>query len=338
MLSQAVVLELGESTGWAQYFLGLAAYLRNHLSVAEAHFSAVDPYASHAVPAKQSSYGLAWICQAQGRPDEAQAAMHVAASMVSDLNLPYGPEVRLLRARLAALSGRDSGGLALARNCLPSQDDGLLQLNMCHELSAISAVAVLLAQGRDDDLPDCQAALRRLLSSAEATGHTFRSVQCLILQALMFERDNRDQEALASLAQAVELARPGRLVRLFPEMGDRVHGLLRALRVRGGSDDFLEELLASFAGEGLSSAATPRPRPPASDGNYLVDTLLTNRELDVLELLEQRLSNKEIAKRLFISPATVKRHTLSIYSKLGVGSRREAAAKARHLGILPTSR
>ena len=120
-------------------------------------------------------------------------------------------------------------------------------------------------------------------------------------------------------------------------MGERVHGLLRALRVRGSSDDFLEELIASFAGEGLSSAATPRPRPPASSGNYFVDTLLTNRELDVLELLEQRLSNKEIAKRLVISPSTVKRHTLSIYSKLGVGSRREAAAKARHLGILPTS-
>ena len=65
---------------------------------------------------------------------------------------------------------------------------------------------------------------------------------------------------------------------------------------------------------------------------------LTNRELDVLELLEERLSNKEIARRLVIAPATVKRHTLSIYSKLGVPGRREAVAKARHLGILSTSR
>ena len=202
MLSQATILELGESTGWAQYFLGLAAYLRNHLSVAEAHFSTVDPYASHAVPAKQTSYGLAWICQAQGRPDEAQAAMDVAASIVSDLNLPYGPEVRLLRARLAALSGRDTGGLVIARSCLPSQDDGLLQLNMFHELSAISAVAVLLTQGCDDDLPDCRVALRRLLSSAEATGSIFRSVQCLILQALMFDHDERDRGSSG-------LARPG---------------------------------------------------------------------------------------------------------------------------------
>ncbi len=67
------------------------------------------------------------------------------------------------------------------------------------------------------------------------------------------------------------------------------------------------------------------------------DTLLSNRELDVLILLEERLSNKEIARRLVISPSTVKRHTLSIYAKLGVGSRREAVAKARRLGVLPVS-
>jgi ATP/maltotriose-dependent transcriptional regulator MalT len=67
----------------------------------------------------------------------------------------------------------------------------------------------------------------------------------------------------------------------------------------------------------------------------LIDSLITNREADVLELLQQRMSNKEIARRLVISPATVKRHTLSIYRKLGVESRREAVEKARRLGLLP---
>ncbi len=86
------------------------------------------------------------------------------------------------------------------------------------------------------------------------------------------------------------------------------------------------------------SRAAPPSHPSASGPEYLVDTLLTNRELDVLELLERRLSNKEIAKQLVISPATVKRHTLSIYSKLGVGSRQEAVAKSRHLGLLPAPR
>jgi LuxR family maltose regulon positive regulatory protein len=61
---------------------------------------------------------------------------------------------------------------------------------------------------------------------------------------------------------------------------------------------------------------------------------LTNRELDVLELLVQRFQNKEIAEKLFISPETVKKHLNNIYGKLNVSSRRQAVEHARDLGIL----
>ncbi len=230
MLSRAADLSLEESVGWAHYFLGLSAYLRNRLAVAEEHFGAVDPYASYVVPAKQSFYGLAWVRQAQNRPDEALAIVDEFMSVISDLNLALGPEVQLLRARLAELSGRPAGEVALARSLLPAAGDRPLQLNMHHELSAISAIAVLLLEGSDKDLTPCQAGLRRLLATAEATGNVFRSIQCLVLQALAFDREGGNPEALASLAQAVALAKPGHLVRLFPEMGSRVHTLLQALR------------------------------------------------------------------------------------------------------------
>lgn len=61
---------------------------------------------------------------------------------------------------------------------------------------------------------------------------------------------------------------------------------------------------------------------------------LTNRELDVLSLLVQRLSNKEIADQLCISTTTVKGHLQNIYGKLSVNKRREAIERARKMGII----
>ena len=61
---------------------------------------------------------------------------------------------------------------------------------------------------------------------------------------------------------------------------------------------------------------------------------LTNRELEILDLLAQRFQNKEIAEKLFISPETVKKHLNNIYGKLSVSNRRQAVEQARDLGIL----
>ena len=89
----------------------------------------------------------------------------------------------------------------------------------------------------------------------------------------------------------------------------------------------------NISDDALKDPRLPSPLPRQPGSQLLVDPL-TNRELDVLDLLAKRLSNKEIADNLFISTTTVKGHLQNIYGKLNVGRRREAVDKARALGFL----
>jgi LuxR family maltose regulon positive regulatory protein len=73
--------------------------------------------------------------------------------------------------------------------------------------------------------------------------------------------------------------------------------------------------------------------PSTSSGQALVEPL-SPRELEVLQLIAQGRTNQEIARKLIVSPGTVKAHTASIYRKLDVANRTEAVARARQLDIL----
>jgi LuxR family maltose regulon positive regulatory protein len=94
------------------------------------------------------------------------------------------------------------------------------------------------------------------------------------------------------------------------------------------SGPFIEQILAAAAPVGSPAGTGPTrvKRPPLD--------LLTDREAEILELLPQRLQNKEIATRLFISPQTVNSHLKNVYQKLGVGNRRQAVMRAVELGLL----
>jgi len=115
--------------------------------------------------------------------------------------------------------------------------------------------------------------------------------------------------------------------------------LLTRLLQRGKAVDYIERIMAAFengrshSGEDVSLHSSAPPHPVTPSPRPLIEPL-TNRELDVLELLATRLQNKEIAEKLFISAETVKGHLKNIYQKLNAGNRREAVQSAKALGIL----
>ena len=106
--------------------------------------------------------------------------------------------------------------------------------------------------------------------------------------------------------------------------------LLSEAAARGRMPDYIGKLLAAFEAEQQQAAKTPRLAPPAQP---LIEPL-SHRELEVLQLIAQGLSNQEISERLFLALDTVKGHNRKIFDKLQVQRRTEAVARARELGLL----
>jgi LuxR family maltose regulon positive regulatory protein len=170
-----------------------------------------------------------------------------------------------------------------------------------------------------------------------------------ILQALAHQAQGDLAPALVALQRALKLAQPEGYVRTFVDKifvneGLSMVRLLSAAAAQGIRPDYIGKLLAAFAP--VEAAPPPRPEgtrhdahlPPASPAQPLraqpLIEPLSARELEVLQLIAQGLSNGEISARLFLALSTVKGHNRNIFDKLQVQSRTEAIARARELGLL----
>ena len=103
--------------------------------------------------------------------------------------------------------------------------------------------------------------------------------------------------------------------------------------VAGVAREYVEQILRGFAVE--RSSPQPQPVRPSTAQAGMIEPL-TRRELQVLEMLAQRMTASEIAEKLVLSDQTVKRHRANIYQKFGVHSRQQAIATAVALGIFPS--
>jgi LuxR family maltose regulon positive regulatory protein len=208
---------------------------------------------------------------------------------------------------------------------------------LLHEVEYMVLARILLAQGRLDETVRL---LQRLFEIAETGGHTSRVIEILALQALSLQAQEDTDQAITTLEKALTLAEPGGFIRIFVDEGTPMARLLYEAAARGIAADYVSKLLDAFlaggqegreAGEKESTPAPPHPRSPA-----LIEPL-SERELEVLQLIAEGLTNPEIAARLFLSPHTIKVHAHNIYGKLGVHNRTQAVARARALGLLPST-
>jgi LuxR family maltose regulon positive regulatory protein len=150
----------------------------------------------------------------------------------------------------------------------------------------------------------------------------------MILQALAFHAHSENDRARQSLRYALASAESGGFIRTFIDEGLPMAELLSEAAVQDIMPEYVGKLLAAFEhekqGHAQQSALNPQP---------LIQPL-SPRELEVLQLIAQGLSNDEIGKRLFLALDTVKGYNRRIYDKLQVQRRTEAVARARELGLL----
>ncbi|MBP6472642.1 MAG: LuxR family transcriptional regulator [Chloroflexi bacterium] len=194
------------------------------------------------------------------------------------------------------------------------------QLAETHELP-LSQARVKLAQG---DPAGALAALEPARQQAEAKEWADERLQVRVLLTLAYEMAGDRETAVQLLGDALALAAPGGLVRLFVDEGRPMATLLEEVVKQGIAPVFAQQVLEAF---GETAVAPPPAAHPLPD-------LLSERELEVLKLLATALTGPEIARELMISLNTMRTHTKNIYSKLGVNSRRTAVRSAEELNLL----
>ena len=324
---------------WSSCFQGYASLLRYDIDKACEHLGRIaeGKYFFHQRMAVHCMVGLAIAYQALNQADQVTQTMGQLREFAEGSEDLYNMAIfESARARLSLLQG----DLASAASWLRIFHDELHAPSMVFflEIPAITQCRVLVAIGSNESLQDAATRLDALWQKTKAIHNTFQMIEIGVLRALAAHKMARLDRALKNLEETLLLSAPGGWIRPFVELGAPMMEMLQQLAKKNIAKAYIGRILAAFAeDERRRSQTHADSHASQADSQRSRSSLLeslTNREVTILELLAQRLQNKEIADKLFVSTETVKTHLQNVYQKLNAKNRRQAIVRAKDLGLI----
>ncbi|UCD41906.1 MAG: hypothetical protein JSV69_15295 [Chloroflexota bacterium] len=271
--------------------------------------------------------GLARAAMAKGNNKEANQLLAEAIEIVSNLQVAWQiPIIESYQALVWARQGEIGSAEKWSQNCGIDTDQ---PIPFNQEPIAVPLARVWIAMNRHDEARDL---LSKLLEANEVRQAWGQVIQLRIFESLAAYSQGDLESAFFSIKKALQLAEQEDYQRIFLDEGETMQAILDQTDKRLEGEDvdgiktYIGRLLLAFQKEPYFSQQEDLPSTPLLEQ-------LSEREIEVLKLLEEGLSNQEIAARLYISMNTVKAHLKSIYGKLGVNNRVQAISKGRELGL-----
>jgi LuxR family maltose regulon positive regulatory protein len=323
--------ELLPAVGRVRIGMGELLYERDDLDASERELTLGAELVERAGELEVLARGqvaLSRVRRARGDTEGALKLAHRTERLARESGAPqaivdaalWEARLHLMRAELQAAASdleRASGVGDVPRSTRESERISLARLHIARE-----------------DHDEALQLLDRVREMAEAADRRGSVVEILTLQALALRAKDEKSRAMDVMGQALALAEPEGYIRTFvdegPPMAELLSEVLEAQQ-RGRLDSprripahYLRKLLAVLERD-ASGGALPAARLPEP---------LSERELEVLQLIAAGNTNRRIATELFVSVGTVKTHLNNLYRKLDVHSRTQALARARELNLL----
>ena len=319
---------------------------------AESYNSVLELAGDPPIPAAcEAHLGLARICYQWNDLDAAREHGEKSLQLARKMeNIDTPADCELLFARLRLARG-DTGG---ATEKVSAAEHFAEQNHFDHLLPDVTALQILvllkqgnIAQAADlaekHKLPISQARVYLAQGNASAALTVLESyrqqleakawcdelLRTIVLQAIALYALGKKEQAVERLEEALSLAESGNFIRIFLDEGPPMADLLSKAANQEIMPHYINKLLGAFEAEEKQDES----KSVQSQDQILIEPL-SQRELEILQLIARGLSNREIGERLFLALDTVKGHNRKIFNKLQVQRRTEAVARARELKLL----